>query len=148
MKKKDNMNFGKVLLKDGIDKTNPNNLAKSEFNYEIGKNAYLEKIDDLSSEIEELKRLNEEQYKSLAILRSIEKHKPLYADLVEMLINKDEINIDEEGNIVGLDEQIAQIKEKYANIFLESRIKGFNIDQSDDVKEESSIATIFSSALE
>lgn len=86
------------------------------------------KIDELQDKNEELKEQYEQKVKQtkldMAIENELIKEKARNPDAVKALLNKDAISLDEDGNVVGLSEQLDNLKEEEDYLFGETGLKG------------------------
>jgi len=91
--------------------------------------------DNLKATVEEMQEKNEklkEEYETkmketkldMAIENELIKEKARNPDAVKALLNKDAISLDEDGNVVGLPEQLDNLKEEEDYLFGETGLKG------------------------
>lgn len=73
--------------------------------------------DDLKNEIENLKKSFAEKTLSSAIENALLRADAVDTDLVRVKLNMDNIKIDDNGQINGLDEQLPELKKNYAFLF-------------------------------
>lgn len=108
-------------LTEIIETPEETEISEEDVNALLEENAKLKsELDAVKKELEEIKAKAAEDKACGAVRKAVEELDPLTEQVTEDIIDKidmDKISIDEEGNVVGLDDQIEVIKKAYNGLF-------------------------------